>query len=91
MERRSPADRVASPEQDALEESTAAVDPQDEPTDAAELLARRRRPRRTLEEKMKSVVEPCLGLDIDRILTCKLRSGHSGPHIDPESGTRWGP
>jgi hypothetical protein len=67
------------------------VDPSDEPTDAAELLARKRRPRRTLEEKLKSVVEPCLGLDIDRILTCKLRSGHSGPHIDPESGTRWGP
>ena len=90
MVRRGSADRSASPEQDALADSPA-VDPPDEPTDAAELLARRRRPRRTLEEKMKSVVEPCLGLDIDRILTCKLRSGHSGPHIDPESGTRWGP
>ena len=90
MERRGSADRAALSEHDALDESTVA-DPPDEPTDAAELLARRRRPRRTLEEKMKSVVEPCLGLDIDRILTCKLRSGHSGPHIDPESGTRWGP
>jgi hypothetical protein len=90
MERRGSADRAALSEQEAPEENTA-VDPPDEPTDAAELLARKRRPRRTLEEKMKSVVEPCLGLDIDRILTCKLRSGHSGPHIDPESGTRWGP
>ena len=90
MERRGPADRATHAEHDALAESTV-TDPQDEPTDAAELLARKRRPRRTLEEKMKSVVEPCLGLDIDRILTCKLRSGHSGPHIDPESGTRWGP
>jgi hypothetical protein len=90
MERRGPSDRATSPEQDAPAESTV-TDPPDEPTDAAELLARKRRPRRTLEEKMKSVVEPCLGLDIDRILTCKLRSGHSGPHIDPESGTRWGP
>ena len=90
MERRGPADRVALSEQDAPAE-TPVTDQEDEPTDAAELLARRRRPRRTLEEKLKSVVEPCLGLDIDRILTCKLRSGHSGPHIDPESGTRWGP
>jgi hypothetical protein len=90
MERRGPSDRATSPEHDAPAENTV-TDPPDEPTDAAELLARKRRPRRTLEEKMKSVVEPCLGLDIDRILTCKLRSGHSGPHIDPESGTRWGP
>ena len=90
MERRGPADRATSPEHDALAESSV-TDPPDEPTDAAELLARKRRPRRTLEEKLKGIVEPCLGLDIDRVLTCKLRSGHSGPHIDPESGTRWGP
>jgi hypothetical protein len=65
------------------------VDPSDEASEI--ILPRPRRPRRTLEEKLESIVEPCLGLDIDRILTCKLRSGHSGPHIDPESGTRWGP
>jgi hypothetical protein len=90
MERRGPADRATFPEPDDHAE-TPVPDPPDEPTDAAELLARKRRPRRTLEEKLKSIVEPCLGLDIDRVLTCKLRSGHSGPHIDPESGTRWGP
>ena len=91
MERRGPADRSTFPEPDASAETPVTDPPDEEPTDAAELLARRRRPRRTLEEKLKSVVEPCLGLDIDRVLTCKLRSGHSGPHIDPESGTRWGP
>jgi hypothetical protein len=89
MERRGPADRVSFREPDAP--TDAIGDPPDEPTDAEEILVRRRRPRRTMEEKLKSIVEPCLGLDIDRILTCKLRSGHSGPHVDPESGTRWGP
>jgi hypothetical protein len=90
MVRRGHADRSTFVEPDVSTEGV--VDPPDEPTDAEEvLLARRRRPKRTMEEKLKSVVEPCLGLDIDRILTCKLRSGHRGPHIDPESGTRWGP
>lgn len=42
-----------------------------------------------MEERLKGIREPCLGLDVERILTCKLGRGHKGPHIDPESGEVW--
>ena len=70
-------------------ERAATTDSSAEDTEISGETTRKRR--KTIEDRLKNIVEPCLGLDIDRILTCKLRNGHSGPHIDPESKVRWEP